>query len=283
MAIGIAEKLMHMTVRLECRLRNGATATGTGFFFAYAVEGKGDLFVIVTNKHVIEGSQSGTFVLTRQGPDGDPVVGSYERASFDNFEALWFKHPSPDVDLAVFPIGPVLNYAQQRGVTFFVPPLVEMHIPTHEVLRELSGIESILMIGYPNGIWDEKNNLPIVRRGLTATSPKFDYDGSPEFLIDCACFPGSSGSPVVIFDQGAFSDAMGNTQIGLRLILLGVLYAGPQHEAEGDIVTVQTSLAKRQIALSRIPNNLGFVVKAQKLQDFKPMLIAFAKALDGNK
>jgi hypothetical protein len=25
------------------------------------------------------------------------------------------------------------------------------------------------MIGYPNGIWDAKNNLPVIRKGITAT------------------------------------------------------------------------------------------------------------------
>ncbi len=44
------------------------------------------------------------------------------------------------------------------------------------------------MIGYPNGIWDEANNMPIIRRGITATHPNFNYNGKPEFMIDAACF-----------------------------------------------------------------------------------------------
>lgn len=52
------------------------------------------------------------------------------------------------------------------------------------------------MVGYPDGIWDEFNNQPIVRRGITATHPKNDFNGKGEFLIDAVCFPGSSGSPV---------------------------------------------------------------------------------------
>lgn len=30
------------------------------------------------------------------------------------------------------------------------------------------------MVGYPNGIWDEKNNKPIFRKGITATDIRFD-------------------------------------------------------------------------------------------------------------
>ena len=130
------------------------------------------------------------------------------------------------------------------------------------------------MIGYPNGIWDEKNNMPIVRRGITATNPKHDYNGLPIFVIDCACFPGSSGSPVLIFDQGGYLDAKGNLNLGGgRVILLGVLFAGPQHVAEGEIQTIEVPLAQVPISLSKIPNNLGFVVKSQKIADFRKMLI----------
>jgi len=44
------------------------------------------------------------------------------------------------------------------------------------------------MIGYPSGLWDTKNNLPIVRKGITATTPYFDYNGKREFLVDIAAF-----------------------------------------------------------------------------------------------
>jgi len=129
------------------------------------------------------------------------------------------------------------------------------------------------MIGYPNGIWDEKNNMPIIRRGITATSPKYDYNNLPIFIIDCACFPGSSGSPVLIFNQGGYVDAKGTLNLGgSRVLLLGVLYAGPQHVAEGEIKTIDVPLQHVPISLSKIPNNLGFVVKAEKIHDFKELL-----------
>ncbi len=70
-------------------------------------------------------------------------------------------------------------------------------------------------------------------------------------------------------------DAQGSLNLGTsRLILLGVLFAGPQHVAEGEIKTIEIPLQQVPISLSRIPNNLGFVVKAQKLHDFKARLIA---------
>jgi len=62
------------------------------------------------------------------------------------------------------------------------------------------------MVGYPIGLWDEKNNYPIFRKGITATHPANDYNGKSEFMIDAACFPGSSGSPVYIIDELNYVD-----------------------------------------------------------------------------
>jgi len=77
--------------------------------------------------------------------------------------------------LAVFPVAPLYHQAEAKGIKFFAPPIGEDLLPTPEKLADLSGLENITMIGYPNGIWDEKNNMPIVRRGITATNPKHDY------------------------------------------------------------------------------------------------------------
>lgn len=266
---------MHTTVRLECQLGTGGVSTGTGFFFTFRIDENTHIPVIVTNKHVISCSVKGMFVLTKATADGQPAIGSYERIILDRFEKLWVKHPDPNVDLAVFPMAPLLREAEEQKIQFFAPPIEESHIPTAKQLEDLSGLEDITMVGYPNGIWDEKNNMPIIRKGVTATSPKYDYNGLPLFVIDCACFPGSSGSPVLIFNQGGYTDARGNTFVGAnRIILLGALFAGPQHVAEGEIKTINIPLAQVPISLSKIPNNLGFVVKSQKLMDFKSMLMA---------
>ena len=103
--------------------------------------------------------------------------------------------------------------------------------------------------------------MTIVRRGITATIPKHDYNGLTIFVIDYACFPGSIRSPVLIFDQDGYLDAKGNLNLGgNRVILLGVLFAGHQHVSKGEIQTIEVSLAQVPIRLPKIPNNLGFLV-----------------------
>ena len=41
--------------------------------------------------------------------------------------------------------------------------------------------------------------MPILRRGTTATPIALNFEGRPEFLIDAAVYPGSSGSPVFVY------------------------------------------------------------------------------------
>jgi hypothetical protein len=35
-----------------------------------------------------------------------------------------------------------------------------------------------LKIGYPNGLWDEFNNIPFFMKGITATHPNINYKGN---------------------------------------------------------------------------------------------------------
>lgn len=270
----IAEQLIHTTVRLECVLEGGKSSTGTGFFFSFRIDDTNSIPLIISNKHVIDGAKKGTFVLTKANNKGEPIIGDVVRVTLDNFESRWIKHPKTNVDLAILPIAPLHKEAAEQSIIFYSPALSEDLLATPEKIADLSGLEDITMIGYPNGIWDQKNNMPIVRRGITATNPKYDYNGLPIFIIDCACFPGSSGSPVLIFDQGSYTDSKGNLNVGgHRIILLGVLFAGPQHIAEGEIQTIEIPLSRIPISLSRIPNNLGFVVKAKSILDFRKLLL----------
>jgi hypothetical protein len=114
------------------------------------------------------------------------------------------------------------------------------------------------MMGYPNGLWDQVNNLPIIRRGITAVHPKFDYNYKTDIVVDIASFPGSSGSPICIFNQGSYASEDGVT-IGNRFMLLGILYAGPQQTAIGEIQTVTIPTSVVPVARTNIMMNLGYL------------------------
>lgn len=138
-----------------------------------------------------------------------------------------------------------------------------MILPAHS-LEELSAVEDVLMVGYPIGLWDEINNLPLIRRGITATHPAVDFCGNSIGVIDAACFPGSSGSPVLIVNEGMYKVKTG-TVIGSRIIFLGVLSAGPQMTAEGQIVIQGIPTINQPISLTRLMIHLGYIVKAKEI------------------
>jgi len=134
---------------------------------------------------------------------------------------------------------------------------------------DLTPLEEVLMIGYPNGIWDSRNNMPILRRGVTATHPAIEYEGRREFMIDAACFPGSSGSPVMLYNTGSYSTRDGGLAIGTRIKLLGVLFAGPEHTVTGELQIVVVPTRQDVLAVPGIPNNLGVVIQSSRLRHFE--------------
>jgi hypothetical protein len=234
---------------------------------------------IVSNKHVIKGAHTGQIHITLRKPGTqEPDLGNHIAVPIDQFEGRWLPHPDPDVDLAVLPIAPLLQQLQSQNMQPHFIPLETGLIADAAFLQDLCAVEDIAMVGYPTGLWDSKHNLPIVRRGSTATPPYVDFDGKPLFMIDCACFPGSSGSPVLLYNVGTYMHKNGGTVVGQRVKLLGVLFAGPQFTATGEIVVEPVPTAMQPVAKSRIPTNLGLCVKAEQLRwfesHFQPLLDA---------
>lgn len=263
------EQLSHSTVRIECDFPDGSRGTGSGFFYSLSKTGERHVPVIVTNRHVIEGASNGRFILTLRDADGNPTYGQNRGFNLGNFASLWTPHPDPQIDLCVMPIAPLLRLAESQNVAFFFITLDKSLIPTEAEVADFVGLEEITMVGYPNGLWDSTNNLPIFRRGVLASQYDKDWNGKKEFLIDAACFPGSSGSPVFLFNVGGYQSRQGSHLGGVRLKLLGVLYAGPQHTVTGDVKVVTIPTVQKPITVATIPNNLGIIIKAEQLNAFE--------------
>ncbi|PPA70169.1 S1 family peptidase [Jeotgalibacillus proteolyticus] len=268
----LSEQLMHSTVRIECVLGNGSISTGTGFIYYYYF-GEVLLAFIVTNKHVVEGAVSFRTRITCADEDLNPLFKEHFIWETSNFERDLVMHPDPDIDLCLVSMIDLVGKMSHEGRTPFIRNLGSQYIPIENELFD--GIEDITMIGYPNGLWDQINNLPIIRRGITATHLNRNYNGKEEFVIDAACFPGSSGSPVFLIDENGYNDRSGNIIIGApRFKLLGILYAGPLTTAEGEITVQNIPTRNVPIARTKVMMNLGYVIKSHKLNDFEAIVAA---------
>ena len=271
MPLTASEQISYSTVRIECEYNDGTKGTGTGFFFNFLENGDSHVPVIITNKHVIANSKKGHLIMTKTNEKGEPLDRQHYHIFYDNFETFWVKHPDDDVDLCAIPIANFILEAKEKNENLFYIPLNKEILPTDEILEEINALEEILMVGYPNGIWDSVNNKPIFRKGITASHPKLDYCGKKEIIIDAACFPGSSGSPVFIFNEGVFKSKNGSLSSGNRIILLGVLYAGPQHTAQGEIGIINIPTVQKPISILKIPNNLGLIIKAERILELEQL------------
>ena len=275
MSLSTIEQLCFSTVRIETSDALGNCYSGTGFFFNLGIDDK-IVPLIITNKHVISGMSKGSFILTERNQLEEPDYKKHFPIVIEkNFENNWIKHPDPQIDLCAMPINPIIEDSRNRlNKTFFYKWFDNSLIPSNLQLNEIDVAEEIIMIGYPNGLWDSVNNMPIVRRGSMATNISLDHNGKREFMIDAACFPGSSGSPVILFNKGGYTDKQGNLKWGNgRLYLLGILYAGPQLTVTGEIQVVTVPNAQQKaLSISHIPNNLGYIIKSSTILDFIPII-----------
>ena len=275
MNLSHSEQLSYSTIRIECQYIDGSSGTGTGYFFLLKEDeaAKTHVPVVITNKHVVKNSKKIRFLFTKANSSNEPLDQEHFDIFFDSSNFPIFNHPEVDVDLCAIPIQPFIEEAKNRGEMLFYIPLNKSILPTKEQVENFSAMEEIIMIGYPNGIWDSKNNKPIFRNGVTATHPNIDYNGKKEFLIDAACFPGSSGSPVFIFNEGGYRDKKGNTYMGQsRIILLGTLYAGPQQTTTGEIQVVDVPTSQKAISVSNIPINLGLIIKSERIIELEKLI-----------
>ena len=216
--MSISEQLTYSTVLIRCKYANGSSGSGTGFIISLCHQKEKNICVpvLITNNHVVENSIETVFEFCKADKNQQPV--DTETVSFVCPGNLWIPHPDPHVDLRCLPIAPVIQWSKEQNKEIFYFPLDIGLLPSAETLEKLDALEEVVMIGYPIGISDTYNHKPVIRRGITATHPRNNYQGEKDILLDIAAFPGSSGSPVFILNQGSYSTSEGLV-MGTRLFL----------------------------------------------------------------
>lgn len=263
----LADNIIKATVMISC----DNNSTGTGFIYCLKND-RGEIApFIVTNKHVIAGATQVGFIVRAQNEQTGEVFKKFPVTITDITKGIEL-HPEKDVDLCAFPLGPIIHELGKKNLTMDYYPFNSDNLfDKYEDKDSFTAIEDVFMTGYPRGIWDRVNNKPITRKGITATDYKENWEGKKEFVIDIACYPGSSGSPVYVYNNGPFL-LNGKHVFGQRLILLGILYGGIEYSADGELKVVEVPTAQTVIPITKMSLNIGVVIKSEKLDYLKDVV-----------
>ena len=266
----IANQLLYSTVKI-----NTSKGSGTGFFLKFS-SSQGHVPTLITNKHVINNNPNETIeiCLHLSDLDGNPIGNKEITCKLD-----WYFHSSKDLCFAC--IGSLLSQIEANGEHLFIRYVGEDILITEEKINNLDALEEVTMVGYPIGISDEVNNLPIFRKGYTASHPAFSFNESGIALVDMACFPGSSGSRIYIFNTGSFIEN-GDLILGTRLLLLGILFAGPTYTATGEIKISTIPTSQKVFTQTPIMTNLGYYIKAAEIFEFKSIIEQIINTYNNN-
>lgn len=214
----ISTQLLFTTVPIFAQNKDNTFSSGTGFIFSVD-EGEGtSIPLLITNFHVLKDAIAG-FVELHIGEQGKPSNKTV-RVQFD--KTIISGNKLGELDVIAVPLASTLMSFQKNGIEIFFRSVDQNMIPSVEQEQSFAAIEHITFIGYPSSIYDEKNKISIVRQGITATPIWNSFRGEEAFLIDAGVFPGSSGSPVFIFNQGSYPIAEG-IALGNRLLFVGIL------------------------------------------------------------
>ena len=271
MAFTTAECIMFSTLKVfELDPSSNIIGVATGFTMALT-SGADDLFpILVTNRHVLSKSAAIALILTRND-GGKPDIGNTKTVTIPTTGAIY--HPTDSIDLAILPIGEKVNELKSGGFNPFMSYLDVKLIPTKEQWESFDAIEEVITAGFPKGLRDTVNNVPIIRSGITATHPGFDFTGEPEFLVDMPCFQGCSGSPVFIYNKGVYADSRsGETSIGkTRVFLMGVQRAIQVATKTVEQKTVSDESKEPAPTYEQLLD-LGIIIKSTELLAFVDLL-----------
>ena len=259
----LSTQLLFTTVPIWTEMLSGERGAATAFIYNVPVPGKEHQSVplLITNHHVVANAKRALIEMVER--DGEKP-NREKRVRVELPPDLLLQNVSVDLDIALIPLGAALNQLESVGRPAFFRSITPEIIPSGEAVSDLAAMEDVVFIGYPSGLRDETNASPLIRRGITSTPVWNNYHGRPTFLIDAGVFPGSSGSPVFILNQGAYATKDGLI-VGSRIFFLGMISQSMVRNESGN----QTFLG------------LGEVIKSSAIRDFvgkrmQPFLAASA-------
>jgi hypothetical protein len=310
------DKSAFSTVPIWVQHKKGGELSSKVMGTSFLVKNEDQLFLI-TNPHVLKNppatAKDGTplddckFELHMHAIQTDEMVKKNRlkiliiREPIAGFQSRFFyKAGSPQLELAVLDFNALL--LTSPGL---IEPFYEAVDVSSFAKKSAAGyLEEISMFGYPKGLINAELNMPLARTGKTATyarathSPQYLPGDKTQitpyyvdFMIDAACFPGSSGSPVWLFKEERL-EVVTDVEVKLPKYegsedcvvdkttediiakvsgdqkFLGVLFGGPMAGALTDVYEEEEDTALFAAAAASYPINLGWCIHAQTLKTF---------------
>ncbi|MEV6272671.1 hypothetical protein AB0L64_36220 [Kribbella sp. NPDC051936] len=249
-----------------------SSSAGTAFVFVVP-SGESQVYVLVSNKHVVAERGPGSFSLAeRDSTDasGNTVkLGTRINFADEDLARHWTGHPDPNVDVSAMFLGPFINRAAAEGKQTFFRAIGEENFPSNSAAADLDPLEPVAFVGYPNALFDKVNLTPIARWGHIATPVALDYNGLPAFLIDASIFPGSSGSPVFIAQLNGYREN-GTIHVGAsRVMFAGLVASVHVQQDQAQLVTARP----RHVVLNQLMD-LGIVFNWRAVKETVQALYA---------
>ena len=122
----LTEQLLYTSVRINTRDADGNNYVATAFVVRHGPSG-GQPF-LVTNKHVVQGMNTGTIIFTESAGDS-PILGSRIDVRLARFEEQWTGHPDPNVDVSAVRLDERFTYTGQNHGRIYYRAIPHINVP----------------------------------------------------------------------------------------------------------------------------------------------------------
>lgn len=204
-----SSKIDHLslaTTPVVAAARDRPVWQGSGFFYLRQRQDKSQTLFLITSLHVLTGKAPGesqASAADQQASQADQIVFQFHESA-ENPGAvrpvhvpLYTRHGRPtwiesstvaSADVAAIPIAP--NVCEDLTVYC-------VDRSWGEVGNTNPTIASVVnVIGFPLGLHDKENALPLWQTGTLASEPTVNFGGEPCVAVEVPSYPGVAGAPV---------------------------------------------------------------------------------------
>ena len=184
----VSTQLLFTTFPIVSKEETGVSI-GTGFIFSIKKDEHTSIPLLITNYHVLEKTKGG-FMEFHIGENGNLT----DKTIQINFGSeIISKNKLGTLDLIAIPFAGTLEDLRSRGIELFYRTVDQTLIPSKEIIDDFAAIEDVTFVGYPSGLYDNKNKFPIIRQGITATPIWNNFKGDEVFIYNRGAYPTKDG------------------------------------------------------------------------------------------